>query len=149
MTDSLVLMGIEVSRSIGDDGTWHCWLRRDTAGRYSRFIHIRHLRTQTEVIVLIEALTGQAWDSSNNLWGSMHAPARAARIRAEQERLDHRVLMEWNEPEEDDTRGRALPRAYGRSGEAGWGTLVVQAQQTKGGQEAVRAAPPERTSALV
>jgi hypothetical protein len=68
-------MGIEVSRSLGDDATWDCWLRRDTAGRYSRFIHIRRVKMQSDVIVPIEALTGQTWDPSNKLYGSMYTPA--------------------------------------------------------------------------
>ena len=60
----------------------------------------------------MEALTGQAGDPSNNLYGSMYTPAGAAWIRAEEVRLDHRLLLgtpKWSEPERDDTRGRALP----------------------------------------
>src|SRR5215469_8044056 len=68
-------MGIEVSRSLGDDATWDCWLRRDTAGRYSRFIHIRRVKMPSDVIVPIEALTGQTWDPSNTRYGSMYTPA--------------------------------------------------------------------------
>jgi hypothetical protein len=58
-------------------------------------------------------LTRQAWDPSNNVYGSMYTPARSVRIRAEQERLDHRVLMEgpkWSE---------AGARRYTRAGASG------------------------------
>lgn len=97
---------------MGDVGGWNCWLRADSAGRYHRFIHVRHLHRQSDLIALVEALTGQAWNPENNFGGSMLRPSRAAAIRAELDRPD-RVLLRarhpWAECEKDDSRGRALP----------------------------------------
>jgi len=106
-------LGIEVA--LGRDGTWFCWLRGDTAGRYHRFIHIRHLRTTDELILLIEGLTGQAWNAANNYYDSIHTSEQAKRIREEHEHMDHRLRKDnckWAEIEKDDTRGRALPEHY-------------------------------------
>jgi hypothetical protein len=98
---------------VGDVGSWFCWFRSDSAGRYSRFLHIRHLRTVHDLVRLIEAITGQQWDPANNLYGSMRKSETAARIRQEDQRLDRRFMLEsphkWSDVEEDDTRGRALP----------------------------------------
>lgn len=93
------------------EGRWFCWLRADLGGMYSRFLHIRYLYFQEELITLIEALTGQAWDVENNLYGSMRTPAQAAAIRKDNERLDRKIMTErqWREIEKDETRGRALP----------------------------------------
>ncbi len=105
-------LGIEVCSDHPDPLEWYCWLRADTSGRYHRFIHIRHLRTQRELIAMIEGLTGQAWDPANNMWGSMRRPEQAARLRKNAERADQRLLRErtkWQEIEKDDSRGRALP----------------------------------------
>lgn len=91
---------------------WFCWLRGDTAGRYHRFIHIRHLKTRQEVIDLVQALTSQPWNPDNHLYGSARTPEQAARIRQDEQRLDHQIRMQcpkWSEVEKDDTRGRALP----------------------------------------
>lgn len=103
-------LGVEVTPS--RDGMWFCWLRSDVAHRYSRFLHVRHLRTRVELIKLIEALTGQTWNPANNLYGSMRTPEAAARIREADERLDLRMMRErpaWREIEKDDSRGGALP----------------------------------------
>ena len=97
---------------IGDVGTWFCWFRSDAAGRYCRFIHIRHLRTAGDLVLLIEAITSQKWDPANNLYGSMRKPEDAERIRQESQRLDRRLRESghpWSDVEKDDTRGRALP----------------------------------------
>src|SRR5690349_15689787 len=46
-------LGVEVAQaSPGSDGLWHCWLRADYSGRYSRFIHIRHLTRQCDLITM-------------------------------------------------------------------------------------------------
>lgn len=87
-------LGLELARSSFEwDSGWFCWLRSDTAGRYSRFLHIRRVGTKADVIRLVEALTGQKWNPENHLYGSAFTPERAARIRAENERMDN-VLRE-------------------------------------------------------
>lgn len=103
-------LGTELSK--GSDDWWFCWLRSDTAHRYSRFLHVRHLRTQSELTSLIEGLTGQPWNPANNFYGRMMTPDRACYLRQEAERLDQRWLHRnptWRKIEEDDTRGGALP----------------------------------------
>ncbi|WEX10340.1 hypothetical protein [Chelativorans sp. AA-79] len=90
---------------------WFVWIRSDVAGRYSRFLHVRHMRTRSDLIKLVEAVTGQDWNPENHMYGSVRTPEQAARIRQEHERLDHRIRAEraHNDVEKDDTRGRALP----------------------------------------
>lgn len=96
---------------VGDEGKWHVWLRSDVAGRYSRFLHVRYMRLQSEIIALVEACTGQRWDVNNHIFGSVRTPETAARIRAEIERLDLRFLRDghpWRPSETDAARGRPL-----------------------------------------
>lgn len=110
-------LGIEVSDNgkYPQPGAWSVWLRGDYAGRYSRFIHIRYVYTRREVIRLIEALTGQAWEPANILYGSMRTPEQARRILEEERRLDLKWMREssnhakWSNIEKDDTLGRPLP----------------------------------------
>lgn len=112
-------IGIELTDNPpGRDGRppeWFCWFRGDAAGRYHRFIHLRHLTMNTEVIRLVEAITGYPFDPANNMYGSVHTPRRAAAIREEDaKRLDRQMLeasphQKWSDVEKDDTRGRALP----------------------------------------
>lgn len=96
-----------------DHEDWYCWLRGDSSHRYHRFIHVRHIRFQHELIRLVEGLTGQDWDPANHQVGSCMTPEQAERIRREQERRDLRENWRqrppWGEVEKDDTRGRALP----------------------------------------
>lgn len=104
-------LGIEIASGALDD-KWFCWLRSDAAGRYHRFIHLRHIRTCADLIGIIEGITGQAWDPANNRYGAMRSPEDAARIRAEDDRLDRRLREKghpWYEIERDETRGGALP----------------------------------------
>jgi hypothetical protein len=103
-------LGIEVASS--RDGWWFCWLRSDGSHRYSRFLHIRHIRFQNELIAMIEGLTGQAWDPANNRMGAMLKPERAAWHRERENRLDQRIIREttpWRSIEQDPSRGGALP----------------------------------------
>src|SRR4051812_37765117 len=72
-------LGIELAPRWKQNG-WFCWLRSDPAGRSHRFIHIRHIHTTEELILLIEGITGRKWSPANNLYGAMHSPLRAARI---------------------------------------------------------------------
>ena len=104
-------LGIEVAQNPDD---WSCWLRGDYSHRYSRFIFVRSLQTQQELIALIEAITGQPFDSANNFNGSMVTPDVAERRREEEkrraQRLDVRLLQpNWRDIEKDDSRGRPLP----------------------------------------
>jgi hypothetical protein len=104
-------IGVEVC-SGGMDGTWFCWLRSDTAHRYSRFLHVRHMRTKGEVSRLVEAVTGLPWKPENHIYGSVCTDQQAAHLNAEWDRLDKRMVREdrpWREIEKDDTRGGALP----------------------------------------
>lgn len=96
----------------GRSPRWFCWFRGDSAGRYHRFIHVRHLSTQAEVIHIIEALSGREWKPENHIYGQLLCQVCADRWRKEQERLDLRVKASrptWYEAEKDDTRGPALP----------------------------------------
>lgn len=108
-------IGIEVTSGAytakDEDARWFCWLRADYSGRYSRFIHVRHIQYTDDVIAIVEGITGQKWDVANNLYGSMRKPEDAARIHAEHERLDRKMMRErpWRETEKDDSMGRALP----------------------------------------
>ena len=105
-------LGVEVAVDSRDEKPFaYVWLRADYAGRYSRFLHVRHMKTVDELIRLIEGVTGQTWDIGNNFYGSMCTPKQAERRRREQERLDLRMLQgrKWYDVEKDDNRGRALP----------------------------------------
>ena len=92
---------------------WFCWFRGDTAGRYHRFIHVRHLRFQDEVIALVSAISGMPWNPANHFYGTTLCD-RCADLRREEEkrRIDiarRNSVARWSEIEKDDTRGRALP----------------------------------------
>ena len=111
-------IGIELAANSARDGLlpdWFCWLRSDAAGRYHRFIHLRHVETRRDVTALVEAISGRPWTPENHLYGSLHSPANADRIRTDRQRADQRMIHEagphakWAEIEKDDTRGRALP----------------------------------------
>lgn len=106
-------LGIEVAPNCPTDrAKWFCWLRGDSAGRYHRFIHLRHIETTADLVKIIEAISGATFDPANCIVGSLRRPEHAARIRAEWERADLRLKRggyPWSEAEKDDTRGRALP----------------------------------------
>lgn len=94
------------------DQEWFCWFRSDTAGRYHRFIHIRHLKEQHELTNLISALTGTIFNPAHVHYGHLRSAAVAARLEQEAQRLDLILRTEgapWSEVEKDDTRGRSLP----------------------------------------
>lgn len=100
---------------VGNTGEWFCWLRSDAAGRYHRFIHLRHVSTRRDVTALIEAISGRPWTPENHIYGHLYAPKDADRIRQELGRLDRQMTLgasphhKWRDVEKDDTRGRALP----------------------------------------
>jgi hypothetical protein len=89
-------LGIEIAQGPGGP-PWYCWLRADYAGRYSRFMHVRYMANQEEVVALIEALTGRPWKSEDVMYGSLRAPEVAARLREDEQRLDKRLAKEWGE----------------------------------------------------
>ena len=102
-------LGVEVAS--GYDGKWFCWLRSDSAGRYHRFIHIRYIETCDDLTRIISGLTGRPFDPAHALYGRLHTPSQAARIRQEDERLDRRLLREspgWYDNEKDETMGGPL-----------------------------------------
>lgn len=92
---------------------WFCWLRADYSHRYSRFLHVRHLKTCEELIAMIEGITGQKWDPANNLNGCMLRPEQAARLRKAHQELEKRLDVKflqpnWRDTEKDESRGRPL-----------------------------------------
>ena len=92
---------------------WFCWLRADTSHRYSRFVHIRHIRTQEEVRNLVQVLSGQEWNPANHWGGSLYTPQGIEHIGRSLARADHRMREsgpKWSDIEKDDTRGHALPQ---------------------------------------
>lgn len=107
-------VGIELapmaSRAVDNDERWFCWLRSDLSHRYSRFLHVRHIRARRDVIAMVEAITGQPWNPELHLYGSVHHPKHAEQLKADRQRLDI-VLAErptWYETEKDESRGRPL-----------------------------------------
>jgi len=94
-----------------DDHEYFCWFRSDLGGRYSRFIHIRYLRFQYELILLIEAVSGEKWNRENVLYGQLWSEKQAVKLREDEERLDRRITKDrpWHDLEKDSSRGGALP----------------------------------------
>jgi hypothetical protein len=93
-----------------EDDWWFCWFRSDTAGRYHRFIHVRHLRAQQEIISLVEALSGRLWNPENHIYGSLRCQKCADSWRAEEAGridLERMRTVRWSEIERDDSRGGA------------------------------------------
>ncbi len=101
-------LGIEVACTSDNQG-WHCWLRADTSGRYSR-IHIRTIRFQGELIALVSALSGSDWNPENHLYGKIFTAAQAAQIRERDKRLDIKIVKgrPWTDLERDGSLGRAM-----------------------------------------
>jgi hypothetical protein len=95
---------------VGSDA-WFCWLRSDAAGRYHRFIHLRHIRTQADLIAIIVAISGQAWAPENHYHGGILSPRQAERYRKRADRLDLKIRDQdtWYDLEKDQTAGGALP----------------------------------------
>jgi hypothetical protein len=93
-----------------DHEGWFCWLRSDVSHRYSRFLHVRRLRTRAEVVKLVEGLTGQPWNPALHLYGAVHHPKHAKQLQADRERLDKQLAERptWYDSERDATRGRPL-----------------------------------------
>lgn len=114
-------LGITLSKGACDE-KWFCWLRGDYSHRFSRFIHVRHLSTQDEVIKLVEACTGLPWNTANHMNGSVLTQESADRRRKDWERLDLKWMREghpWRDIEEDESRGGALPEHMQHAIDAG------------------------------
>jgi hypothetical protein len=128
-------LGVELGPNAYDDkrrdhSAWFCWLRSDTSHRYSRFLHVRHLRYCDEVIHLVEGLTGLPWKPENHIYGSLKSQRVADYIRAEDGRLDRRMLREnrkWTEAEKDDSRAGALPEDRDRGDGHQWQANLLSA----------------------
>lgn len=103
-------IGIEVA-PCRHDNQWFCWLRGDSAGRYHRFIHIRHVETMDDLRLMIGGLTGQTFDPANVMYGHLYTPEQANRIRDEDARLDARLRRnnpQWYASEKDEHMGGPL-----------------------------------------
>lgn len=110
-------LGVEVAFDAGQRSSWFCWLRSDSCHRYHRFIHVRHLVFQDELVALIEALIGYKFDPNNAMYGSLQRPDYAKWYRLEDERrrarLDQQMLAKghpWDEAEKDPDRARPCDR---------------------------------------
>lgn len=103
-------IGIEVATG-AMDRRWFCWLRSDSAGRYHRFIHIRHIETVGDLTGMIAGLIGRPFHPAHAMHGHLYTPEQAARIRQEDERLDQRLKRDhpsWYASEKDDALGGPL-----------------------------------------
>ena len=100
-------LGLELSAGFHDDA-WFCWLRADTSSRYSRVLHIRHIRRQEELVQIVEALSGAAWNPENHMYGKIFTAEQIASIRERDKRLDIRIAKAspWSDREKDDSAGR-------------------------------------------
>lgn len=122
-------IGIELAPNTSVRGDvfpdWFCWLRSDAAGRYHRFIHLRHVETRRDVTALVEAISGRPWAPENHFFGSLHSPKNGDRIREDLKRADVALTTgasshaKWAEIEKDDSRGRALPEHMDAAVKAG------------------------------
>lgn len=87
--------GFELAPSIHPNHPeeWHIWWRADYAHRYDRFLFVRMVETQEQLIALVEAVTGLPWNPANVLYGQLWRPETAQRLRQEEERLDRRIAL--------------------------------------------------------
>jgi hypothetical protein len=105
-------IGVELAAATGLNlkgiQDWFCWLRSDVSHRYGRFVHVRHLVYQDELIAIVEALTGYPWIPENHRYGQVWLPEAAERLREESQRLDkvRDLQVPWDEYEKDESRGR-------------------------------------------
>lgn len=81
-------LGIEVSMAwwpgrngsvVGDPNAWNCWLK----GMNNSLLHVRYIRTREELVALIEALTGRAWDRALSRYGNLYTPEMIASFDAQ------------------------------------------------------------------
>lgn len=104
--------GIELTKRDEAGSAFLCWFRADYCGRYCRFLFVRELATVGQLKWLIEAITDIPFDPANCLYGSLHRPEEAKRLREEADRLDRRIGM-WapqGEASDREQRVRAAPK---------------------------------------
>lgn len=95
---------------VNDNGRWFCWLRSDAAGLYHRFIHIRHMSLQIDVVRFVEAITGQPWTPEWHVGGSCRGPKGAEQMRKYAQRADVDLMVHghpWHDIERDPDRAGA------------------------------------------
>lgn len=107
-------LGIEVAAgAFGEhDARWFCWLRSDVAHRYSRFLHLRHIRTERDLVAIIQGITGVEFKPENARYGYLMTDEQAARDDVARQRLDRKWLEDghpWRDIEKDPQQGGALP----------------------------------------
>jgi hypothetical protein len=49
---------------IGADNGWYLW-----AGREHNFFHLRHIHNLSDIITIVEALSGYEWKPENHMYG--------------------------------------------------------------------------------
>lgn len=99
--------GIEISRWRDDENVWALFYRADYASRYSRFIFVRDVWEQSQLIQMIEAITGIPFNKDDVLYGTLYRPEQAAYFRKQdQERYDRVLALEgrWRDDEKDITK---------------------------------------------
>jgi hypothetical protein len=106
--------GLELSESTWEgERYFSLWFRSDIAGRYSRFLWARDLTTVEQLVRVIESLTDAPFSPLNVLYGSLHTPEQAARLRVSEQRSDWRIAKSgaaaWKE-ETDETKSTARER---------------------------------------
>ncbi len=74
---------------------WHCWIRADYCGRYTRIIHVRMLQTAGELCALIEAMIGQRFDVSRVWYGSLRTAATDQWMRTQAKTVHVQAARDW------------------------------------------------------
>lgn len=96
-------IGIELAPGCRDD-RWFCWFRADTAGTYSRFVHVRYMRTRLDVVRLVEAITGFPWTPERHIAGVCRGPKAHAHVQEWLSRADVALTVggyPWHDIERD------------------------------------------------
>lgn len=74
-------IGLELAAGRSGDGEWFCWIVQEDP---RRSVHVRGVRFEREVIVLVEALTDKAWDPKHHWYGIVRTPDDAERLAKEE-----------------------------------------------------------------
>ncbi len=70
---------------IGATGAFFCWVL--SVDSLQKFVSIRDLRTQQELIALVEALTGCPWIPANIMYGNLYHPEQAKKLITQSEAM--------------------------------------------------------------